>query len=631
MLGVIGHVDHGKTALVRALTGMETDRLPEERKRGISIALGFAHACIGDVEVDFVDMPGHERFVRTMVSGATGIGAALLVVAANEGVMPQTREHVDIAGLLGVTRAVIAVSKADLVPPERCAAVAREAAALAAKAGLAAAAPTAVSAVTGQGIGVLQQAIADALSIVPEPDEAGFAYLPVDRAFSVTGHGTVVTGTLRRGKLLAGDEIEAVPATLPVRVRGLQVHGTRVAAASPGQRVAVNLRGLEPAQVRRGTALATPGLLPASAWLSAEIRTVEGGPPLPTGARLVLLFGTEEVGARLRLLDRDVLEPGEAALAPVLAQLQCAEPVAVPARERFILRTASPTLTVAGGRILDPQARRERRHSAPVLAWLHLLAASTPRQVVVREVETAGTAGVPLSYLARLAGLAPARVVEALQAQHPALVMVGRGRVAVARPAFEAVLARLPQALTGQQDAHPTGVPRGQLAALLPEASPAVLEEAVAQLVAKGVLRQESGLVRVPHAAREADRARQERAAAASLAERLRQGGLAPPDAHEIAPDPASRRLLDRLVREGTVIRALDRMQKREVLFHHDAIEAAQRRLAPLLAQAPGLLVKEAGAALGISRKYSVPLLEHLDAIRFTRRIADRRVLAQVP
>ena len=627
MLGVIGHVDHGKTALVRALTGMETDRLPEERRRGISIALGFAHACIGDVEVDFVDMPGHERFVRTMVSGATGIGAALLVVAANEGVMPQTREHVDIAGLLGVSRAVIALSKADLVPPERCAAVAREAAALAAKAGLVAGAPIPVSTMTGQGIEALQQAIADALGTASEPDDAGFAYLPVDRAFSVAGHGTVVTGTLRRGKLLAGDEIEAVPAKLPVRVRGLQVHGTRVAEASPGQRVAANLRGIEPAQVRRGAALATPGLLPASAWLSAELRTVEGGPPLPTGARLVLLFGTEEVGARLRLLDRDVLEPGEAAL----AQVQCAEPVAVPARERFILRTASPAMTVAGGRVLDPQARRERRHSAPVLARLQLLAGSTPGQVVARDVEAAGGAGVLLGDLARLAGLAPARVVEALQAQHPAPVVVGRGRVVVARPAFEAVLARLPQALTGQQDAHPAGVSRGPLAALLPEASAAVLEEAVARLVAKGVLRQEGGLIRVPHVAREADRARQEIAAAASLAERLRQGGLAPPDAREIAPDPSSRRLLDRLVREGTVVRALDRVQKREVLFHRDAIEAAQRRLAPLLAQTPGLLVKEAGAALGISRKYSVPLLEHLDAIRFTRRIADRRVLAQGP
>lgn len=541
--------------------------------------------------------------------------------------MPQTREHVDIAGLLGVTRAVIAVTKADLVPPERSAAVAREAAALTAGAGLAAAAPGLVSAVKGQGIEALRDAIGDALSTAPEPDEFGFVYLPVDRVFSVAGHGTVVTGTLRRGTLLASDEIEAVPATLPVRVRGLQVHGVRATAASPGQRVAVNLRGVELARMRRGTALATPGLLPASNWLSVVLRAVEGSPKLPSGVRLVILFGTAEVSARLRLLDREALEPGETAL----AQVQCAEPVAVPAREHFILRTTSPALTVAGGRVLDPQARRERRHSAAMLDRLRLLAASTPAQIVAREVETAGPAGVPLAHLARLAGLAPPRVVEALQAQRPAPVVLARSRIIVARPAFEAVLARLSQALAAQQDAYPTGMTRGQLAALVPEPSSAVLEEAVAQLVAKGTLRQESGLVRVPHLAREADRARQESAAAATLAERLRQAGLAPPDAHEIAPDPSSRRLLDRLVREGTVVRALDRVQKREILFHRDAIEAAQRRLTPLLAQAPGLLVKDAGAALGISRKYSVPLLEHLDAIRFTRRIADRRVLAQGP
>ena len=310
--------------------------------------------------------------------------------------------------------------------------------------------------------------------------------------------------------------------------------------------------------------------------------------------------------------------------------MQCAAPVSVPARERFILRTVSPALTVAGGRVIDPQTRRERRHTAAMLDRLRRLAAASPEQLVTGEVEAAGMAGAPLARLARLSGLAPARVVQVLQGQRPAPVIVSRGQVAVARPAFDSVLARLPQLLARQRDAHPDGLPRGQLAKLLPGAGEAVLDEAVASLVAKGALRQQAGLVRVPHAAREADRAREEEVAAAKLAERLRQGGLVPPDPHEIAPDPQSRRLLDRLVREGTVVRALDRVQKREVLFHRDAIEAAQRRLTPLLAQAPGLLVKEAGAALGISRKYSVPLLEHLDAIRFTRRIADRRVLAKV-
>jgi len=225
VMGVIGHVDHGKTALVRALTGTETDRLPEERQRGISIALGFAVLALEDAEVDLVDMPGHERFVRTMVSGATGIGAALLVVAANEGVMPQTREHVDIAGLLGVRRAVIAISKAELVSPDQAAAVCREAAKLAAAAGLQAGAPVPVSALTGQGLDTLTGAIAALLNSTALPEDAGLPWLPIDRAFSVSGHGTVVTGTLRRGTLTVGDEIEILPGGTPARVRELQVHG----------------------------------------------------------------------------------------------------------------------------------------------------------------------------------------------------------------------------------------------------------------------------------------------------------------------------------------------------------------------------------------------------------------------
>jgi selenocysteine-specific elongation factor len=250
--GVIGHVDHGKTALVRALTGMETDRLVEERRRGISIALGFAHFTSDDGVIDLIDMPGHERFVRTMIAGATGVDAVLLIVAANEGIKPQTVEHVDIAVLLGVRRAVIAVSKADLVSEQEAAAVARQTAAFAARVGLVATAPILTSATAGRGVGALKHALASAVREGAAPEDDGFPYLPVDRAFSLAGYGTVVTGTLRRGTLAVGDEVAAMPSALRVRVRALQVHGAAVRMASPGQRVAVNLRGVEPAQVRRG-------------------------------------------------------------------------------------------------------------------------------------------------------------------------------------------------------------------------------------------------------------------------------------------------------------------------------------------------------------------------------------------
>ncbi len=614
LLGVIGHVDHGKTALVRALTGTETDRLPEEQRRGISIALGFAHARIGGDEVDIIDMPGHERFVRTMVSGATGIDAVLLVVAANEGVMPQTVEHVDIAVLLGLRRAVIVITKADLVPPEAAAAMAGEVAAFAAGSGLQAGAPILASAVTGAGFDAIRQAIGRIILDTMPPTDAGFAYLPVDRAFTIAGHGTVVTGTLRRGRLQAGDELEITPGGLRTRIRSLQVHGSTVPAAEPSQRVAVNLRGMEVTNVPRGVALCDPGLLPPGDWLSVELTAVAGASPLRTTTRLQLLFGTDEVEARLRLLDRDELSPGQTAL----AQLHCARPVSVPSREHFILRLASPALTVAGGRILDPATRRLRRHAPRTLARLAALADAEGARILAVEIQASAGEGVPVARLARLVGLAPARVVPLL----PTLDMVRtRGDVIVARAALDKIVAGLPRLLQGQT----AGISRERLAALVEkDVSAPVLDEAIARLVAAGTLRQDGGLIRVPRPAQEREQASQETQLADRLAETIRKGALTPPD---MPSDIPTRRMLDRLIRAGILVRTFDKVQKREVLFHHEAVEAARRQLIPLMSNGHGLLVGEAGAALGISRKYSVPLLEYLDQIQFTRRVGDRRLL----
>ncbi len=612
LIGVIGHVDHGKTALVRALTGMETDRLAEEQARGISIALGFAHR--GDV--DFIDMPGHERFVRTMVSGATGIDAVLLVVDAQEGVMPQTREHVDIAALLGVRRAVIAVARTDLADSGQIAAASRAAAALAAEAGLQAGAPVACSAVTGAGLDTLLAAIEGELAHgAARPDE-GAPWLPVDRAFSMSGHGTVVTGTLRGGTLAVGDTIEIVPAGLAARIRALQVHGRRVPAAGPGSRVAVNLRGIEPGQVPRGAALAAPGMLAPSGWLSVQVRAVAEAPVLATGTRLRLLFGTEEVGARLRLLDRDTLAPGTAGF----AQLRCEAPVSVPARARFVLRGGSPLRTLAGGAVLDPQTGRARRQAPGVLARLAALADAAPAVIVGGELARAGASGSSLAELARLSGLGAAQTA-AMLAEAGALLT--KSGAAISAEGFARLLAALPRALA----AHPDGLARSALPGLLPGTQAALVDEAATRLLAAGTLAQDGARVRVPHADQDASRARDLAARAARLAVTLRDAGLCPPDAAALAPDVATRRLLDQLVRAGIVIRAPDRVQKREILFHRDAVAQARRTLAPLLA-GDGLLVADVGAALGISRKFSVPLLEHLDSVHFTKRVAERRVLA---
>ena len=615
VLGVMGHVDHGKTALVRALTGMETDRLPEEQARGISIALGFAHMpAPGGGRIDLIDVPGHERFVRTAVSGATGMDAMLLVVDAREGGMPQTREHVFIASLLGIRRAIVAISRIDLATAEERHAAGAAAQSLAGSR-LDVAACLAVSARTGEGVDALRQAILSlAKQASPRADD-GVPWLPVDRAFSRPGHGTVVTGTLRRGRLAAGDTVEVAPGGMLARIRALQVHGARMASAGPGQRVAVNLRGIEPQQLGRGASLAAPGTLRPATWLSVRLTTMPDAPALATTQPVRLLLGTAEVDARLRLLDCDTLQPGQVAL----AQLRCAPTVSAPAHENFILRLASPAITIGGGVVLDPETVRLRRHSSQALSRLLRLAEADRAGIVAGEVTEAGLAGIGLARLARVAGCSPALAAGLVPMDRAVLL---RGGEVVSLPALNALSTVLPRALA----AHPAGAAPATLRALVPRAGAAVLDEAVIRLVASGVLARDGAAVRVARPDQDRATAQSASRLAAELAETLRASGLSPPDPAELAPDLARHRLLQALIRQGVIVRAPDLVQKREVLFHRDTIELARHQLSTLLT-GDGLLVGEIGAALGISRKFSVPLLEYLDAADFTRRLGERRVL----
>jgi len=615
VLGVVGHVDHGKTALVRALTGEDTDRLPEEKARGISIALGFAHLKPApEVDIDLIDMPGHERFVRTMIAGATGIDAVLLVVAANEGVKPQTVEHVEIAGLLGVRRALVAVSKADLVGAEAARTVGAEALRLLGRAGLEAPAPILTSAIRGEGMEALRQALKTLATSARPPAADGLAFLPIDRAFTIAGHGPVVTGTLRGAAVASGDVLELLPAGKPVRVRAVQVHGARWATAAPGQRVALNLRDVEAGELQRGFALSAPGALTPSDWLTISIRALADAPPLRNGATLRALLGADEVDARLRLLDRDVLQPGEAGF----AQLHCARPVAIPARERLALRLPSPARTVGGGAILETAPRRLKRNSAQVLGRLAELNTLPPASLIAAEMLRAGGEGATVQGLARLTALAPARVADLLKALP---VVATRSGLVVQRAELDRLVSKIPLLLGRRAE----GLGPDQLLDALPGTGAGVLEAAVERLVARGAVARRGGRLVVPRPEAERARARDEAELAAQIGEALRQGGLSPPDPRTVVTDLSAKHAVDRLLRDGLVVRARDRAKGKEILFHRDAVAEARRRLAPLLAAPSGLLVSEIGEALGVSRKYVMPLLDHLDAIRFTRREDDRR------
>lgn len=625
-VGVLGHVDHGKTALVRALTGTDTDRLEEEKRRGISIALGFARLRTPGGEVDLIDMPGHERFVRTMVAGATGIEAALLVVAANEGVRPQTLEHVEIAGLVGVRRAVVAVTKCDLVEPAQAGRAAADARRLCIASGLGEPAVAFVSVVTGDGLDGVSAHLAALLEAGADQPDHGFFHLPVDRVFAVAGFGTVVTGTLRRGPIAVGNMVELVPGGALARVRGLQVHGCAAERVGPGRRTAVNLRGVDQDAVAPGQALATPGLVAASRML--DVRLVLLGTaarPVETGRSVRLLVGTVEVSARIRLLDRDTLDPGQG----TVAQLKCDDAVAAPAGEPFILRAHSPVRTIGGGVILDPLASRRRRHDEGVLGHLRALAAERPEATLARRLDAAGWAGCGRADLARRIGRSP-EWIEARLAGLRVRTFADGGLLPEDR--CRALRERVLDALAGFHRAHPAlaGMARDRLrAGLPPDLAPTVFESILADLVAEGSLRHDQGLLRRCDIDPAASMSPAQRNLIARLEQRFRRSGLLPPDIAEVAGRDAGRlQALRFLVRSGALVLTRDRVQRREIVFHRSALATARERLAGGFAEAAGgFLVADAGRLLGISRKYSIPLLEHLDAEGFTRRVGDRRVL----
>ena len=622
-VGVMGHVDHGKTALVRAITGIDTDRLPEEKLRGISIALGFAHFRANGTEIDLIDMPGHERFVRTMVAGASGVGAALLVVAANEGVKPQTIEHLEISALLGLGAGAIAVTKTDLVDRAAADAVGEAAAGLATTLGISIVETVLTSAVDQRGLKGICDALGRCATDSDAVEDRGYAYLPIDRAFTIPGHGTIVTGTLRGGSLRIDEDVEIAPALRTARVRAMQVHGSACEAATPGQRVAVNLRGIEPGEVGRGHALITPGLFTAFQTLSVELRTapsIDG--PLKSNQIFRLLFGTTEVNARLRLLDEARLGPGGCCL----AQLHCERPVIAPVGERFVLQRLSPSRVVGGGRILVADAARLRCNNRAQISRLAALSQHPPQDAVLVELESAGQAGRTLRQLVGSTGFGPGRIREYLQAiPHTEC----RGELFLLRQHFDALAESIPPFLERWRKGRIDGPNRDQIRreiGAVPHA--AALDAAISALIARGVARHDGPVVRLVNAPEDAERERIDGELAARLIETLREAHLAVPSVKTLrSSDPHAPRILSSLIRKGVLIRAIDRVQRRELIFHRDAIEWVKSRLQVHLGNAPGLLVGEIGELLGVSRKYSIPLVEHLDYTCYTIRIGDRRIL----
>jgi len=606
IVGTAGHIDHGKTALVGALTGIDTDRLEEEKRRGISIELGFAHLEHGEFRFGFVDVPGHERFVRNMLAGVGGIDLVILVVAADESVKPQTREHFDICRLLGLKLGLVALTKCDLVEEDWLDLVRLEVAEFTAGSFLEDAPVIAVSSKTGAGLERLRAELARVAATAEVRSSAGPARLPIDRSFTLRGFGTVVTGTLWSGAVRPEDEVELHPAGRRLRVRGVQVHGGTVEEAHAGQRTAVNLAGIAPEEIDRGMTLTAPGLFQPTRMVDCTFRLLPSASPLKHRAPVHLHAGTAETLAEVRLLDSlTPVPPGAEARVRLLLR----EPVLLLPGDRFIVRRFSPVVTIGGGEVLDNQPPRRIRRTA---------AAERLRQIEAEDanVRLARFAG-EAAYGAPIRGLT-ARTGRSAEDLRAAAASAGL-RVIDDWITAEAAIDRQKQTLIARVAAHHRERP---LEAGLPKASltlpwhflDAVLA-AAPEIVAEGeTLRLASHRLSLKSDEDEALR---------RIEGLFRDAGLAVPALAEVLSNAGldqnrARAIVQILLRQKRLVRV-----SQDLYYHAEALEALRAALAERKGQTFG--VGDFKDWTGVSRKYAIPLLEFLDRERVTRRSGDKR------
>lgn len=628
VVGTAGHIDHGKSALVRALTGTDPDRLEEEKRRGMTIDLGFAHFDLPrGRRVGLVDVPGHERLIKNMLAGAAGVDLVLLVIAADEGVMPQTREHLDILRFLRVSRGIVVLNKMDVVSDAEWVALLREdIAALCAGTFLEGAPIVPVSARTGAGISDLVAAIDRALLEISPRDAEAPARLPVDRSFTMAGFGTVVTGTLWTGRIRAGDVLELLPPGREVRVRQVQSHGAVVEEARAGQRVALNLAGIAKDEVVRGNVLASPGRFQPSRVLDVRLSLLPGAPPLAHHGRVRLYVGADEVIGRLRLLDRDRLAPGQTAV----AQLRLEKPTVAARGDPFVVRRYSPMVTIGGGEVITAVAALRRRGAETVQALTAHEASGFDAQVLTA-IRTAGTVGTTPEALARQVEAARDRVTAQVTALVGAeQVIQVRGRL-FAREVAEQIRGGVLRTLAAHHIAVPwrIGMPRDDLKSRVFTAGDdrlygQILDDLAAggQIAFHGEFVRQAGFTPV--------RTPAESAAARAIEDAYRRGRYTPPGADEALAAVADRALAERmfqaLVDEGMLVNVGG-----DVVFHRDVLAEIEARVVAHITQHGEITVAALRDQLGSSRKFTLTVLEYFDTRHVTRRVGDRRVLVKPP
>ncbi len=627
ILGTAGHIDHGKTSLIRALTGIDTDRLKEEKERGITIELGFAHLELPNGKLlGIVDVPGHEKFVKNMVAGATGVDIVAMVIAADEGVMPQTREHFEICQLLNVKHGLVVLTKIDMVDPEWLELVREDVAEYLSDTFLADMPTVEISSVTGEGIDEMIQVLDSLAEQIPEKDMGHLFRLPIDRIFTMKGFGTVITGTSVSGKISTGDEVSIYPQGFSSRIRGMHVHNKEVAEVSSGLRTAINVHDIEKMMLRRGDILATKESLRTTYMVDVKLDLLSSSlRKVKNRAKARFHTGTSEIISTVVLLDRDELNPGESCF----AQIRMDAPTAVLKGDRYVLRSYSPVRTIGGGVILNPLPLKKKRFSDTVLAELKILHKGEQKDIIERFVALGRFRGVEeteLSFLVNLSKKKLSEPLKALKAQKVVIQFDKERSVLIHRDFHEKARTELLDIVSGYHKKFPlkTGLPKEELRSRAKGANdPKLFNFIVNQLFREEVLVQEKEEVRLEShkvtLAQDQKKTRQEIEAI------YMKGQLEPPYFKDLKPkfpkDTASD-VLGVMVKNGILLKV-----KEDLYFHQSAVEKLEQKLVDFLRKEGEITTPQFKEMTGTSRKYTIPLIEYFDASQVTVRVGDSRVL----
>jgi selenocysteine-specific elongation factor len=629
IVGTAGHIDHGKSALVRALTGTDPDRLEEEKRRGITIDIGFANldltAPAGEnLRLGFVDVPGHERFVRNMLAGIGGIDLVLLVIAADESVKPQTREHFDICRLLSVQRGITVLTKADLVDAETLEVVRMEVAEYLRGSFLdpATAPIVAVSSKTGEGLDELKRELARLAHDAPAKDASAALRLPIDRVFTMKGFGTVITGTLISGSVRKDDELEVHPGGQKLRVRGVQVHGAAADKAIAGQRTALNLAGVEVSELARGMMLTAAGLFRPTTRVSVELNLLPSAKPLRDRARVHLHVFTAETIAEVNLLEGRQLKPGQSAL----ARLKLDSPLLLLPGDRFIVRQFSPVITIGGGIVLDGAEPARRVKAEDRLSFARQIANAPPAETLLARVARRGTSGLSPGDAVAETGWLPARVHEISSQLQKACKIALCDGLMITTERFVALRQQTLAAVENFHKANPlvAGINQEQLREEL-RVGPEVFRSLLDALVREKKLEVTGEQVR--GAGRGVVLRDDEAESKQTIEQAFAKAGLQVPALKEVLSslriDQArAQKIVTLLLRDRVLVKLSD-----DLVFHRDALESLRQLVAAQKTKTPKLNVVAFKDLTGVTRKYAIPLLEYLDRERVTKRVGDERVI----